>query len=65
MVPTITEGGQVPKEKTTLKTIAFRVNESEWAFIDEMNRHAGCTTSETIRDIIADFMYREKIANEG
>ena len=64
-MPTITEGGKVTKEKKTLKTIAFRVNESEWAFIDEMNHHAGCTTSETIRDIIADFMYQVKIANEG
>lgn len=64
-MPTVIEGGHVPKEKTTLKTIAFRVTEEEWAFIDEMNRHAGCTTSETIRDIIADFMYREKVANEG
>lgn len=64
-MPTVTEGGQVPKEKTTLKTIAFRVTPEEWAFIDELNRHVGCTTSETLRDMLADFMYREKVANES
>lgn len=55
----------MPKEKTTLKTIAFRVTPEEWAFIDELNMARSCSTTETLREMITEFRWQAEFAKRN